>query len=491
MDQKKALIIGGGIAGLCAGVYLKKNGFETEILEMHTVAGGLATAWTRKGYTFENCIHWFVGSKPGAEMNATWKEVFDIDKVTFHDGDIYQVLEKDGGRLVIYRNVDRLEEELLAKAPEDAAAIKEFTGLIRKLARFKMPGGDTFFARLASYLGALPYLPMMGKYGKLTMADFAKKFKNPLLRDFFGVGLTDLSFIAIPFMLAWMTAGNAGYPVGGTPKLIGLILDRYASLGGKIRFGAEAEKIIVDNGRASGVLLSNGERLAADIVISAADGHATLFDMLEGKYVSDKFKKVYETFKLFPSCVQVSLGVAADLKDEPGLFYAALDREIVIDPQTKTSSFSVRIFNFDPTFAPPGKTAVVVFFVTTNDGYWRSLRDNDRPKYDAEKNRVAREVIAAFESRFPAARGKVEVVDVATPATVVRYTGNWRGSMEGWLMTPATGFRPLPAVLPGLKNFYMVGQWISPGGGLPSGLLTARAVSQKICRDNRRPWKPN
>lgn len=489
MSQQKVVIIGGGIAGLCAGVYLRLNGFETEILEMHTGAGGLATAWTRKGYTFENCIHWLVGSKPGAEMNATWKEVFDIDKIKFHDGDIFQALEKDGGRLVIYRDVDRLEGELLAKAPEDAAAIKEFTGLIRRLARFKMPGGDTFIARFASYLGVLPYLPMMRKYGKLTMGDFAKKFKNPLLREFFGAGLSDLSFIAIPFMLAWMTAGNAGYPIGGTPKLIGLVLDRYASLGGKIRCGAKVEKIIVDNGRAAGVVLDDGQRLAADIVVSAADGHATLFDMLEGKYTSDKFKKTYETFQRFPSYIQVSLGFAADLKNEPGYFYTSLDREIVLDPQTKASSLSVRIFNFDPTFAPAGKTAVIVFFTTENDGYWRTLRDADRPKYEDEKARIARETIAALENRFPAARGKVEVVDVATPATVVRYTGNWRGSMEGWLMTPATGIRSLPSVLPGLRDFYMVGQWVSPGGGLPSGLMTGRAVSRKICRDHHRPWK--
>ncbi|MBP1769111.1 MAG: dependent oxidoreductase, partial [Candidatus Aminicenantes bacterium] len=65
MSQPKIVIIGGGIAGLCAGVYLRRCGFETEILEMHAVAGGLATSWGRQGYTFENCIHWLVGSKEG------------------------------------------------------------------------------------------------------------------------------------------------------------------------------------------------------------------------------------------------------------------------------------------------------------------------------------------------------------------------------------------------------------------------------------------
>jgi phytoene dehydrogenase-like protein len=51
MKNKKSLIVGGGIAGLCAGIYLRRNGFETEILEMHSMAGGLATAWKRNGFT--------------------------------------------------------------------------------------------------------------------------------------------------------------------------------------------------------------------------------------------------------------------------------------------------------------------------------------------------------------------------------------------------------------------------------------------------------
>ncbi|HLP59855.1 MAG TPA: NAD(P)/FAD-dependent oxidoreductase, partial [Candidatus Deferrimicrobium sp.] len=412
-------------------------------------------------------------------------------KITFYEGETFEVIEKNGQSLVIYRDVDRLEAELLAKAPEDTGGIKEFTGLIRKLSHFKIPGGDSFFSRLFSYIKAIPHFAALGKYSKLTMGDFAKKFKNPLLKEFFGAGLNELSFIAIVFSLAWMTTGNAGYPIGGSPKLIGLIWDRYTSLGGKIRFGTKVKKIIVQNGRACGVLLDNGEQLSTDIVVSAADGHATIFEMLEGKYVSDKIADTYRTYKLFPSYVQVSLGIAADLKNEPDYLYTDLNHEIEIDPQTRISALAMRIFHFDPTFAPTGKTAVTILIVTTDDEYWTSLRDNDRPRYEAEKNRIAREITATFEQRFPAAKDKIEVIDVATPATVLRYTGNWRGSMEGWLMTPTTGIRTLPAVLPGLKDFYMVGQWISPGGGLPSGLLTARDVSKTICRDNHLPWNPS
>jgi phytoene dehydrogenase-like protein len=265
--------------------------------------------------------------------------------------------------------------------------------------------------------------------------------------------------------------------------------EHYRRLGGSIRFESKVARIIVKNGKAAGVFLEGGEEIAADIVISAADGHATIFEFLGGKFLSEKTKKAYETYRPFPSYVQISLGVNADLRDEPGFLSRCLDRKIQIDPDTQVDSLSFRIFNFDPTFAPPGKTAVVCFIATYNHEYWILLRNTDKAKYDAEKKRLARDIIEVFEERFPGAQGRIEVVDVATPATVVRYTGNWKGSMEGWLMTPTTGLRPLPVTLPGLKDFYLVGQWISPGGGLPSGLLTARTVTQMICRDNHMKWK--
>ena len=489
MENRKVLIVGGGIAGLCTGVYLRRLGFDTEILEMHTISGGLATAWREGGFTFENCIHWLVGSKDGGQLNASWKEVFDIGRLEFFEDPVFQVLEHGPDRIAIYRDPDRLEAELLAKAPEDAAAVREFVGLVRTMARLRMPEGDSFLRNIGAYLGYVPCLPTLSRYGKLSMADYSRRFTNPLLRSFFSAGISELSLLAVVFALAWMAQGNAGYPIGGSLRMIGLIEDNYRKLGGRIRFKARVERILVENGRAVGVALHGGEELRADVVVSAADGHATIFDMLEGKFTDDRIRKIYETFKPFPSYVQVSLGVDADLGGEPGTLVLLLDEEIPVDPETKEDAVAFRVFNFDPTFARPGQTAVVCLLTTYNHEYWCGLREKDAARYEAEKERVAAAVTAVFESRFPKARGKIQVVDVATPATIVRYTGNWRGSMEGWLYTPATGIKPLPCVLPGLGNFYMVGQWISPGGGLPAGLMTGRAVSKRIARDAGVRWK--
>jgi phytoene dehydrogenase-like protein len=58
-------VVGGGIAGLCAAVYARKCGYQVELFEKNPVAGGLATNWKKGEYTFENCLHWLVGSSPG------------------------------------------------------------------------------------------------------------------------------------------------------------------------------------------------------------------------------------------------------------------------------------------------------------------------------------------------------------------------------------------------------------------------------------------
>ncbi|MEI6308891.1 MAG: NAD(P)/FAD-dependent oxidoreductase, partial [bacterium] len=77
----------------------------------------------------------------------------------------------------------------------------------------------------------------------------------------------------------------------------------------------------------------------------------------------------------------------------------------------------------------------------------------------------------------------------ATPATYVRYTGNWRGSFEGWLSTPGTWNLQLPQTLPGLENFYMAGHWVEPGGGLPTAASSGRAVIQRLCRKEKRTFQ--
>ncbi len=491
---RKVVIIGAGIAGLCAAVYARKCGYAVTVLEQHERPGGLATSWQRGAYTFEACLHWLLGSNQHDSMHALWREVFDIDRLHFvYPEEWMRVESEDGKRLSIYSNLERLEAELLRHAPQDEAHIRHFVHAIRSLSDCPLPSqGGTWQHRFATGLQFLRRVPLLQSLSHITSEAYGKRFSDPLLRGFFGEGENaQLAVLALVFALAWNTNRNAGYPTGGSQAVIGPIAHNLQQLGGVLRTGASVKEILVDDDTAVGVTLDDGERIDADWVLSAADGHTTIYDLLDGRYVGPRMAHVYRTYKTFPSFLQVSLGVARDLSQQCGYVMRLLDSPLEVDPQTALHQIAFRLFHYDPTFAPVGKTAVTCTLPTRNVEYWSRLSEHDPQEYEAEKRRLANSLIALFDAWIPGVRDATETVDVSTPATVVRCTRNWQGSMEGWLLTPQTGIRPLPPMLPGLRRFLMIGQWVMPGGGLPSGLITARRAVRRMCRQDGIAFAPD
>jgi phytoene dehydrogenase-like protein len=297
-----------------------------------------------------------------------------------------------------------------------------------------------------------------------------------------------MPFLAVIFMIGCYSS-NSGYPIGGSLEFAKKIEKKYLSLGGKVNYNSKVTKILVENNKAVGIKLENGNKINADIIISAADGYFTIYKMLEGKYIDSKIKSYYNgAFKPFPAIMQVSLGVNKDFSDQVHSIDFPLQNPIIIDPVNTLNRITLKFYNFDPTMAPRGKTSVVSFFVADYD-YWTQLRKNDKDKYESEKKRISDEIISDLDLRFPGLASAVEVIDVATPATYVRYTNNWFGSYEGWISDKKSMLTMMSKELPGLKNFYMIGQWVSPGGGLPSGVMTGRDVTQIICKKDKKEFK--
>jgi len=495
MQKKTMTIIGAGFAGLSAGIYAQMNGYQSEIFEMHNLPGGLCTAWKRKGYTIDGCIHWLVGSSPESAMNQFWREVGLTKGREFVNLDEYMRYEgKDGRTVVFYTDVKILEKHLLQLSPRDEKVIRELISGIRLGIHFdqqpteKDSGLTKFIKGIKMGWLFLTKGKDMRRWMDTTAAQFAQRFQDPLLREAINeLWFPEFSVFFIMFTFSYLNNKNAGYPIGGSMPLSRALEKRYLDLGGVIHYGSKVEKILVENDQAVGIELQDGVQHRADRVVSAADGHTTIFKMLDGKYVDEKVKQPYEKWPLFPPLIYVGLGINRVFDEEPktvsGISFC-LNQPVEIGDQT-LDRLTAHIFNQDPTLAPAGKTAITVM-INSNYQYWKDMA-KDPVEYEEKKGQIARQVVSALEQRFPGIESQVEMVDVATPLTFERYTGNWQGSFEGWLITPQNAssiMSPMKQTLPGLMNFYLCGQWVEPGGGLPTGVMSGRRLMKSICKED-------
>jgi phytoene dehydrogenase-like protein len=326
-----------------------------------------------------------------------------------------------------------------------------------------------------------PYFNFLRSWEKITIQDFAQRFKNPFLRQVspYIVNLQngpDYPMLGFLMTLAWMDQKTAGYPVGGSLEFSRAIEGRYLALAGEIHYESRVVKILVENNRAIGVQLADGSEHRSDIVISAADGRTTIFDMLDGKYINDKIQGYYDQLPASRPVIYIALGVARSFEEIPhtvtGIDFP-LDEPITIGGQER-KRLTVQMYNFDPKLAPAGKTVMRVYFAS-DYAYWKRL-EQDPERYEAEKEQIADQVVASLDRRFPGLAAQVEMRDVSTPITFERYTGNWQGTFLGWRISTKTLRMLMSKTLPGLKNFYMAGQWVEPGGGVPTAAMSGRIV---------------
>jgi len=494
MEPKSIIITGAGIAGLSAGCYGQMNGYRTRIFEMHDSPGGLCTSWKRGEYTIDGCLRWLVGSGPQIGFHRIWQELSALQGQRITDYQEFLRFEGKGGKaFIIYSDIDRLEQHMKELAPQDARIIEELTRAARKCAKYDLPvdkapelygtiDGIKFLVRM------FPLLRLMSKWKKITVEEGAKRFSDPFLREAFShmSDLPGFPMASLIMILAWLHRKSAGYLEGGSLEFSRRIERRYLDLGGQIHYRSPVREIMVESDQAVGVRLADGSERRGDIIISAADGHATIFDLLHGKYINGKIRGYYDKLAVFPPLVHVAFGVARSFEGLPAAVIYPLDEPVIIGGK-KHRDITVQIYNFDRTLAPPGKTVVKVMF-PCDYTYWRKL-GQDPQRYKAEKDRITDQVIALLDQHYPGLAGQVEMRDVATPMTWERYTGNWQGSFEGWMISKET-FPPfhMSKTLPGLKNFYMAGQWVEPGGGVPTAAMSGRNVIQILCKRDRKTF---
>jgi len=232
------------------------------------------------------------------------------------------------------------------------------------------------------------------------------------------------------------------------------------------------------------VRLGDGSIVEADYVISTSSMPETLLHLLGGRFGLAQHARKLDEWKMFGPLLLISYGVARPLTDLPSM--------LLIDDVTPfhvggraNDHLYLRIFNDEPEVAPPGHT-VVQTMLTTDYDYWATRRE----RYDAARTRIGSSVLRAIDRALPGVHAAVDMIDVATPLTYWRMARSWRGAYEGWQPSRDSLFGHVDKLLEGLQGFYMAGQWVEPGGGVPVAVLSGRQAVQLLCAQARRPFVP-
>jgi phytoene dehydrogenase-like protein len=510
-EKKSVIIIGAGIAGMATGCYLQMNGFNTRIYEKHVLPGGCCTAWSRKGYIFDYCIDWLIGSGSGNDANKVWRELGALDGKKIRHFDLFnRVVDEKGTEVNFYNDPKRLQNHLLLISPEDKKLITQFCKDLERFLRVDIfqPLKPNRLMSMREKVGelkkALPFMGLFMRTGATQMRAFSARFKSDVLkRSLNYIFFQDPeSFPILPFLynMACAHKNNAGFPEGGSLGLSRSVEQRYLSLGGAIHYGRAIKKILVENHQAIGIELKMGPPEHADYIISACDGYTTIYELLEGKYVNQTIDKLYKDVLnrpgiLFPSVISIFVGYKGEVgqKEPHSTTYLLLAKDAEKLPGCAQNCLVLQHRSrYADGFAKPDHSVIHCTYFSDFD-FWQSLRLTDKPLYREKKRDIAAFICQFLEKLYPGINDRIEIVEVATPATTKRYTGNLKGSIFGFkAFSDAEDLAQILVnkyrmQLPNLARFYMTGQWVL-GGGLPRSAMSGRYVAQFLCDEVKKTF---
>lgn len=492
--EKSVIIVGAGIAGLSAGCYARMNGLKTTVFESHLIPGGLCTSWKRKGYTFDISMHLVTGSIKGAH-HTMWKELGVVDSVRFHVHDHYAMIDGGDKKLLYLTDRKKVEEQMMKISPSDEKRIRKFIKMIfgpdiLDAASLKPAELSSITDKIKVLPKILPLLKYFFTESKNTLQDFAEGFRDPFLKqavrfiaDGPGWPMPHYPMIALAGFIN-STVIKSGVPLGGSQAVANKVAELFEKSGGEFRFKSYVSDLIIKDDTVKGIRLENGSEYFADYVIWAGDGHTLLFDILKGKYLDERIRKMYENWIPVKPIVHVMMGVNSDFSDKPHRVIFRPSRVETIAGE-KREWLCMLHHSFDPSMAPEGKSVVEVWYDSDFE-YWEKLYA-DKELYSSEKQKIADYTISELEIRYPGFKNQVEVIDVPTPMTYKRYTQNWKGSPDGWYLSNenVTTQDPVHAIR-GLGKLFTAGQWTGPYTGTVIAALSGRQAVELLCKNEKK-----
>ncbi len=507
-QQIDIVVIGSGAGGLAAAVALAQSGKQVLVLEQHEVPGGWCHSFTLEGYRFSPGVHYIGNLGPGEDVRRMLEALGVSGDLAFAelnpDGYDHVMIRRPGEepfRFDIPKGRDAFQSRLMAEFPDEREGIGGYFDLLGVL-----PQEMRQARGMKGITGALRMrfaLPNLVRWHKRSAQELVDHFvTDPYLK---AVLLAQAGDYATPpsqasalmhVMLINHYLNGGYYPVGGGGAIPKAFVRALKRAGGEIRLSTPVDRILLEDGRAVGVRLADGEEIRAGVVLSNADPHIT-FDRLIGRaHLSPALQQRVDGLRWSTSSLSLYAAVDMDLRaaglDSGNVWYYAdpdLDRlyrygqtpALASDLQPQALFLTVTTLK-DPTKRHRGHDTVEVF--TFMDGApfakWADQPTGERDaEYVALKERLADAMIDMVEEIVPGFRAHIVFQDLGTPLTNAHYINAYGGNIYGIDKTIDQTGPGSFAVTTEIDGLYLCGASTTShgvAGAAGSGLIAASKI---------------
>lgn len=512
--KKKIAIIGGGVAGLSAGIYAERAGYETTIYEKNSVLGGSLSGWYRNGFGIDNCLHWLTGTADGTPTNLLWKDLGVLNEESKIVERPYLISsETDGVKVTLWRDVERTRKELIEISPEDAIEINLFLDCVNVASDITANLSNIMkiaktVSEAETVLSHFDFARRAVMFMGLDIEHWAMKFKSKAIQNLL------LDFSAKEYESYWLivvysffASGNADILEGGSIKIADNLVRTYLREGGRIESNMPVKQIVVRRRRipkiekkakiktkyAEKIVFANGEEISADYIICACDIKYVFSKLIKRKKHKSKIiKYIFEHEKEFPvySAFQVAFGVDGlfeEIDDSLGFECAPIE----VGMQRINRLYLKNYRAYGDYIAPEGKTVVQCMIIQYEKDFkfWKKLNKSDETRYRQVKINTANAILTEILKKYPQYEGKIEIIDTWTPYTYARRNNDTNGAYMRFITTAFSRKANISCEVKGIDNVFLASHILKYPGGLPMAALSGKSAIETI-KDKEKPLIP-
>ncbi len=501
MRDFDVVVIGAGLGGLSAAACLAKEGKRVLLLEKHNVPGGYASSFVRGRFEFEISLHELSDLGNQEKKGPVWRVLDEYgvaSRVEFlFIPEFYRAVYPDLD-IIVPVGRENFEAALCEQFPENADEIREFSAVVHNFAEEALRANRVGMKMVMQEPAEFPTL--LAHYGKTLAQVLNPMVSNPKARavlsqtwGYYCNPPSRLSFLIYALATVGYLRFGPAHIRGRSQALSQAFVDAIEANGGEVWLNNGAARILVSEGKVRGVLAEDGTEIAAPYVVSNASPLVTCYRLLEREDVPSWYLKRLAIWTPGAATFNVYLGLDCTCEDlglnvHENFVNNGYDMERQYELMRSSLNFepdgaSVTAYNVvDPEFSPPGTASVVLTLISYAQP-WLKLKPNE---YHDAKERLADRMLSLAERVAPDIRKHIEEVEVASPLTNMRFSGNPGGSIIGFDENyMGTGMDHLPNRGP-LEGLYFAGAWANIGGGYETCIFSGFFASRQLLEDMER-----